>query len=86
MGNPFFNNQPSNSQNLPPFGGSPNMADQLTQLASDPSIPGQLNQFASAIQGNPEQMVRSLVSSGQMSPQQYQLLSMVAPLFQRFLR
>lgn len=85
MGNPFFDS-PGNTKTLPPSNGSPNMADRITQLASDPSVPGQLNQFASAIQGNPEQMVKNLVNSGQMSIQQYQLLSMVAPLFQRFLR
>ena len=73
-GNPFFggNSQPSNYQSsLPPLDGNLSMADNFKN-------------FASAIQGNPEEMVKSLLASGQMSQEQFNQFSSIAQMAQSF--
>ena len=42
-----------------------------------------LMSFARTVQGNPEQIVRGLIDSGRMSPQQFEQLSQTARQFLR---
>ena len=44
------------------------------------------NQFKKTITGDPEQMVKELLNSGQMSQEQFEELKQQAQLFSSFLR
>lgn len=71
MSNPLFGrfgNQQPNSNN--PVG---NMANMLRQF----------NDFRSNFKGDPEQQVRNLLNSGQMSQEQFNQLSELAKQFQK---
>ena len=46
----------------------------------------QFNQFRSTFSGNPEQQVKQLLNSGQMSQQQFNQLSQMAKMFQGILK
>lgn len=46
----------------------------------------QFNDFKKQFQGNPEEQVKSLLQSGQMSQQQFDELSQIAKNFQNILR
>lgn len=76
MGNPFYpgNNQPQGNQN-----GIPNLND------APPEVRGNMvqlfNWFASNLQGNPQQIVNSMLSGGIMNNFQFNQLSQMANLF-----
>lgn len=74
--NPFYNLQqmPINSN---PFGGGPfgNMMNMMQQF----------NQFKSTFQGDPQQKVQELLSSGKMTQQQFNQLSQMAQQFKIFM-
>lgn len=74
--NPFYNqNQAMSQQGMNynnPFGNMMNMMQQF-------------NQFRSTFQGNPQQKVQELLSSGQMSQQQFNQLSQMAQMFRGFM-
>ena len=78
MGNPFYpgNNQPPRNQNgfgIPDLNNAP------------PEIRGNMfqlfNWFASNLQGNPQQIVNSMLSGGMMNNFQFNQLSQMANLF-----
>lgn len=75
--NPFYNpsmipngTMPGNS--FGPFGNMMNMMQQF-------------NQFRSTFQGNPQQKVQELLSSGQMTQEQFNQLSQMARTFGQFM-
>ena len=74
--NPFYNqNQTMPQQGMNynnPFGNMMNMMQQF-------------NQFRSTFQGNPQQKVQELLSSGKMSQQQFNQLSQMAQMFRGFM-
>lgn len=67
MGNPIFNML--NRSNQQPAG-------------NNMSFIQRFNQFKEMFQGNPEQQVKSLLASGQMSQEQFNQLSSMAKQFQ----
>jgi hypothetical protein len=73
MGNPLFNMFGQNGGNAAPFS---NMANLISQF----------NQFRSAFQGDPEQKVKELLNSGQMTQAQFQQLSEAAKQFQMLMK
>ena len=46
----------------------------------------QFNQFKNTFKGNPEEVVKNMLSSGQMSQEQFNKLSQLATQFQNMLR
>ena len=77
MGNPLFNMFGPKAQNgaffNAPMG---NMANLITQY----------NKFRSSFQGDPEQKVKELLNSGQMTQAQFQQLSEMAKQFQMLMK
>lgn len=73
MGNPLFNMFGQNSQNRGPFGNLMNLV-------------GQFNNFRNSFQGDPEQKVKELLNSGQMTQAQFDQLSQVAKQFQEIMK
>ncbi len=69
-------------QNMPMFGtsGAPMVGGPMTQL---PKLMQLFNSFSSGFRGNPEQIVRQLMSSGRMTQDQFNQLSQAATQFQR---
>lgn len=61
------------------FGGSVSMPGGIGNLLQ------QFNQFRANFQGNPQQQVQQLLSSGKMSQEQFNQLAGLANQFQRFL-
>ena len=75
--NPFYNpsmipNGMMSGNNFGPFGNMMNMMQQF-------------NQFRSTFQGNPQQKVQELLSSGQMTQEQFNQLSQMARTFGQFM-
>ena len=75
--NPFYNpsmipNGMMPGNNFGPFGNVMNMMQQF-------------NQFRSTFQGNPQQKVQELLSSGQMTQEQFNQLSNMAQQFRPFI-
>ena len=73
MPNPLFNMFGQGPQNGGPFA---NMTNLLTQF----------NQFRSTFTGNPEQKVKELLSTGQMTQAQFEQLSEAAKQFQMLMK
>lgn len=75
MGNPLFGNGGSTQgyDYFGPFGGTVNFMKQI-------------NQFRQGIQGNPQQIVQSMLQNGQMSQQQFEQLSNMANQIMPFMR
>ena len=73
MGNPLFNMFGSNSQNGGPFG---NLMGMMSQF----------NNFRNSFQGDPEQKVKELLNSGQMTQAQFDQLSQMAQQFQNMMK
>ncbi len=69
-------------QNMPMFGvtGTPMAGGPMAQL---PKLMQLFNSFSSGFRGNPEQIVRQLMSSGRMSQEQFNQLSQAATQFQQ---
>lgn len=68
------------------------MNDLFQQFGGNVSMPGgigsliqQFNQFRANFQGNPQQQVQQLLSSGKMSQEQFNQLAGLANQFQRLL-
>lgn len=72
--NPLFGNggMPQNN----PFGAFGGMMNFMSQF----------NQFRNGIQGNPQQMVQSMIQNGQMSQEQFNQLSNMANQIMPFMR
>ena len=69
----MMNNQPD------PYG-------QILELLNNPNeARRQINEFAKGVQGDPKAQVEQLISSGQMSQGQYNMLSKFASLFMKFM-
>lgn len=69
-------------QNMPMLGtaGTPMVGGPMAQL---PKLMQLFNSFTAGFHGNPEQIVRQLMSSGRMSQEQFNQLSQAATQFQR---
>lgn len=75
MPNPIFNQvKQGNSQ----------ASTQKKGFASPDDFMSQFNQFRNNFRGNPQEKVQQLLSSGQMSQQQFQKLQGMANMLQRF--
>lgn len=74
MANPLFNMFGQNVQN----GGNP--FGNLTNLIQN------FNNFRSSFQGDPEQKVKELLNSGQMTQAQFNQLSQLAQEFQKMMK
>lgn len=76
MSNPLYQmfggQNPPNNQNGGPFGNPMQVIQEF-------------NKFRSTFQGNPQQKVQELLSSGQMSQEQFNQLSNMAQTFRQFL-
>lgn len=73
MGNPLFNMFGPNPQNGGPFG---NLMGLMNQF----------NNFRNSFQGDPEQKVKELLNSGQMTQAQFDQLSQMAQQFQHMMK
>lgn len=73
MGNPLFDSMNGNQQLPGPFNNMMNFVQQF-------------NQFRSSFRGDPRQKVQELLSSGQMTQQQFQQLSSMAQQIQKMMR
>lgn len=73
--NPFYSPMQGTFNNG--FGSNPfgNMMNMMQQF----------NQFRSTFQGNPQQKVQELLSSGQMTQEQFNQLSNMAKMFSQFI-
>lgn len=76
MSNPLFNMFGPNAQNGGPSGPFSNVANLITQY----------NKFKSTFQGDPEQKVKELLNSGQMTQAQFDQLSEMAKQFQMLMK
>jgi len=72
MANPLFNLL-SNNMNMGQFGNMMNLINQFSQ-------------FKQNFQGDPKQQVQNMLSSGQMSQEQFNQLSQLATQFQNMLK
>ena len=77
MGNPLFNMFGPNVQN----GGLNN-----TPLGNMTNLLTKYNEFRSSFKGDPEQKVKELLNSGQMTQAQFQQLSEAARQFQKLMK
>lgn len=71
--------------------GMQNGYSQMPQMNTNPmsnmmNVLNQFQQFKKTFQGDPEQQVKQLLSSGQMSQQQFNQLFQIAKQFQGFLK
>ena len=73
MGNPLLNMFGPNLQNGGPFG---NLMGLMNQF----------NNFRNSFQGDPEQKVKELLNSGQMTQAQFDQLSQMAQQFQNMMK
>ena len=72
--NPFYSPYQGPSMNMLSSGPFGNMMNMISQF----------NQFKSTFQGDPQQKVQELLSSGKMTQQQFNQLSQMAQQFRQF--
>lgn len=73
------------------LGNNMNMQNGYSQMPQNPvsnmlNMVNQFNQFKNTFQGNPEQQVKQLLNSGQMTQQQFNQLSQLAKQLQGILK
>lgn len=59
---------------------SNDMENLANQMVNNPNMRSQFNDFANSFQGDPRATVQNLLNTGQMSQQQFQMLSAMANL------
>ncbi len=78
MGNPLFGNGG--------FGGGMPQNNMFGAFGGMMNFMNQFNQFRSGLQGNPQQMVQSMIQNGQMSNEQFNQLSNMANQIMPFIK
>lgn len=85
MMNPLFNLLNNNMNTMNNMGMSNPTYNNMNTMNMTNLI-NQFNQFKQNFNGNPEQQVKQLLNSGQMSQQQFNQLSQIAKMFQGILK
>ena len=79
--NPLFNllNNSNSINNM----GTNNMMPMNNPMSNMMNLMNQFNQFKNNFRGNPEQQVKEMLSSGQMTQNQFNQLSQLANMFSK---
>ena len=79
--NPLFNllNNSNSINNM----GTNNMMPMNNPMSNIMNLMSQFNQFKNNFRGNPEQQVKEMLSSGQMTQNQFNQLSQLANMFSK---